>query len=146
MLSANVPFPLCRFVSDLLDSEQGGMLGRSEHSFSSFKEVISDLKQMMDNPEKFLHDSSPDRWKLSFGDKLYGREQDTRAFMNAAERMTTVMDDPIFGGLVKVIGKRREVIMVSGHSGSGKSRLVTSGGSSLEKRGWRFLRCKFDRT
>ena len=35
--------------------------------------------------------------------------------------------------------------MISGNSGAGKSRLVKLGGMSLEKRGWRFLRCKFDR-
>ena len=147
MLDAGVPFPLCRFISDLIDNEydEDSMFGRSDHSFSSFKDVLADLKQMVDNPEKFLHDSSPDRWKLAFGDKLYGRGQDIKAIMEASERVAPIKDDPIFTDLMKLIAKRAEVVMVSGHSGAGKSSLVRWGGAGLEKRGWRILRCKFDR-
>ena len=97
---------------------------------------------MVDNPDAFLHASSPDRWKLVFGEKLYGREEATKEFMDAAERVATIRDDPIFNGLSGLMGKRKEVIMVSGHSGAGKSRLVRLGGKLLEERGWIFLRCK----
>jgi len=148
MLDANVPFPLCRFVSDLLDDDDDDhemLFGRSERSFYSLSDVLSDLKQMVDNPDAFLHASSPDRWKLVFGEKLYGREEATKEFMDAAERVATIRDDPIFNGLSGLVGKRKEVIMVSGHSGAGKSRLVRLGGKLLEERGWIFLRCKFDR-
>ena len=141
MLEANVPFPLCRLVSDLLDDEDA-MLGRSEQSFSSFADVLSDLEQMVDNPDGFLHASSPDRWKLVFGEKLYGRDGEMKNFINAADRVASLRHDPIFEGLS---GLSREVVMVSGNSGAGKSRLVKLGGLSLKKRGWRFLRCKFDR-
>jgi len=144
MLDANIPFPLVRFISDLLDNEHNRMF-RTDHSFSTLKDVVSDLKQMVDNPNDFLHASSPDRWKLVFGDKLYGRDGDTMAFMDAADRVANVQDDPLFGGLLRLTGKKREVIMVSGHSGAGKSQLVKSGGALLEKRGWWSLRCKFDR-
>ena len=144
MLDANIPFPLCRFISGLLDDEHETVF-RSERSFSSFNDVLSDLKQMMENPTDFLHASSPDQWKLVLGDKLYGRDGDTKAFMDAADRVATIQDDPLFGSLLDLMGKRREVIMISGHSGAGKSQLVRSGGALLEKRGWRFLRCKFDR-
>jgi len=142
MLDANLPFPLCRFISDLLDD---GSMFRSDHAFSSFEDVVSDLKQMMDNPDRFLHASSPDRWKLVFGEKLYSRDDDMKAFMDAAERVGSIWDDPIFEGLACLKGRKREVVMVSGHSGAGKSQLVRSCGSFLEKRRWRFLRCKFDR-
>jgi len=148
MLEALVPFPLCRLVSDLLDDDdddETSMFGRSERSFSSFSDVLADLKQMVDDPEEFLHNSNPDRWKLVFGKKLYGRGGDTKSFMDAADRVATTRDDPIFNGLNGLAGRRKEVIMVSGHSGSGKSRLVRLGGTLLEKNGWRFLRCKFDR-
>mmetsp|Transcript_20431 Transcript_20431/g.44255 ORF Transcript_20431/g.44255 Transcript_20431/m.44255 type:complete len:1572 (-) Transcript_20431:548-5263(-) len=146
MLEALVPFPLCRLVSDLLDDDdETSMFGRSERSFSYFSDVLADLKQMVDDPEEFLHNSNPDRWKLVFGKKLYGRDGDTKKFMDAADRVATTRDDPIFNGLNGLAGRRKEVIMVSGHSGSGKSRLVRLGGALLEKNGWRFLRCKFDR-
>ena len=144
MLEANVPFPLCRFVADLMDDEDA-MLGRSEQSFSSFADVLSDLKQMVDNPDRFLHGSSPNQWKLLFGEKLYGRDSEMEAFIDAADRILPMTTDPIFGMLSGLSGKRREVVMISGNSGAGKSRLVKLGGMSLEKRGWRFLRCKFDR-
>mmetsp|Transcript_11470 Transcript_11470/g.24449 ORF Transcript_11470/g.24449 Transcript_11470/m.24449 type:complete len:1640 (+) Transcript_11470:109-5028(+) len=152
MLDANIPFSLCRFVSDLLDDGYGvndgtfnAMFGRSVHSFASFSDILSDLKQMVDDPASFVHNSSPDRWKLSFGNKLYGRKDATQAILDAAERVAAIRDDPIFDGLSGLAGKRKEVVMVSGHSGAGKSHLVASGGSRLEEKGWIFLRCKFDR-
>ena len=141
MLEANVPFPLCRLISDLLDDEDA-MLGRSEQSFSSFADVLSDLTQMVDNPDGFLHASLPNRWKLVFGEKLYGRDGEMKNFINAADRVASLKHDPIFEGLS---GLSREVVMVSGNAGAGKSKLVKLGGLSLKKRGWRFLRCKFDR-
>jgi hypothetical protein len=136
MVDAGIPFPLCRFVSDLMDDHRGGVI-RSDNSFSSFKDVFSDLKQMVDHPEGFLHWSSPDRWKLDLGEKLYGRDDDMKAFMNAA--------DQVANGNSWFAGMKSAVIMVSGNSGSGKSQLVRAGGLCLEKKGWRFLRCKFDR-
>ena len=144
MLHANVSFPLCRFVSDLLDDGLA-VSERSERSFISFSDVEADLKQMKENPAAFLHASSPDRWKLVFGEKLYGRDAQSRALMDAADRISITDADPLFGGLVGIAGRRKEVVMVAGNSGSGKSKLVRSGGASLEKKGWRFLRCKFDR-
>lgn len=144
MLGAGIPFPLCRFVSDLF-VDRDGSLFRSERSFTSYRDVIMDLKQMMDSPDGCLHASSPDRWKLTFGDKLYGRSSNLEAFMDAANRVSSLRRDPIFDMLAGLKGKRREVVMVSGHSGAGKSRLVRVGSARLEEKGWRFLRCKFDR-
>jgi hypothetical protein len=136
MVDAGIPFPLCRFVSDLMDDHRGGVI-RSDNSFSSFKDVLSDLKQMVNDPEGFLHWSSPNRWKLDLGKKLYGRDDDMKAFMNAADQVADIN--------AEFAGMKSAVVMVSGQSGSGKSQLVRAGGLYLEKRGWRFLRCKFDR-
>lgn len=145
MLDAGIPFPLCRFVSDLMDDDYGGVF-RSEHSFSSFKDVLSDLKKMVDDPERFLLWSSPDRWKLDFGKKLYGRDAHMKVLMDAADQVARSPDDPMpYYGHSGLAGMRSEVIMVSGHSGSGKSQLVRVGGLCLENKGWRCLRCKFDR-
>ena len=127
-----------------MDDDHGGVF-RSEHSFLLFKDVLSDLKQMLDDPEGFLHCLSPDRWKLDFGNKLYGRDADMKAFMDVADQVASSRDDPIPDGYSGLLAMRTAVIMVSGHSGSGKSQLVRVGGLCLEKRGWRFLRCKFDR-
>ena len=140
MIDAGVPLPMRRFISDLVDDKQGGIF-RSQHSFTSFEDVLLDLKQMMDNPNVFLHESIPDRWKLDFGEKLYGRDAELQCLMDAATRvMTNYGDDPSKLNLIKT-----EVVMVSGEPGAGKSRLVRFGGTQLEKRGWCFLHCKFDR-
>ena len=66
--------------------------------------------------------------------------------MIAADRVTFVREGALGDRLTRLIsGKKSEVVMVSGHSGAGKSRLVSLGGVGLQKRGWLFLRCKFDR-
>jgi hypothetical protein len=145
MLDAGIPLPMRRFISDLLGDEQGGMF-RSDRAFTSFEDVLSDLKQMVINPDIFLHGTTSDRWKVVFDDKLYGRDAATEALMIAADRVTFVREGALGDRLTRLIsGKKSEVVMVSGHSGAGKSRLVSLGGVGLQKRGWLFLRCKFDR-
>ena len=66
---------------------------------------------MIKHPEAFLHSSATDKWKLEFGEKLYGREREIEALLDAARHVTTSYDDPIFDS---VFLKRQEVIMVSG--------------------------------
>ncbi|KAL7430231.1 hypothetical protein ACHAXH_004516 [Discostella pseudostelligera] len=144
MDDAGIPLPMKRFIVDLMGDEHAGIF-RSEHSFTSFEDVVSDLKQMMDNPDEFLHGSVPVKWKLDFGDKLYGRGAEMDALMNAANRVVSDETDPLLSRVVRSNLKKTEVVMVSGSPGAGKSRLVRLGGTQLEKRGWCFLQCKFDR-
>ncbi|KAL7427037.1 hypothetical protein ACHAXH_001319 [Discostella pseudostelligera] len=147
MVDASVPFPMRRFISDLLSDENGGIF-RSDHSFASFEDVLSDLTQMSNNPDVFLHGSNPDRWKLVFGDKLYGRDVEMEVLTNAADRVINIVgndDDSSIGRVAKSKWNKTEVVMVCGSPGAGKSRLVRLGGAQLEKRGWRLLQCKFDR-
>ena len=40
-----------------------------------------DLKQMLDNPDVYLHGTAPDRWKLDFGEQLYGRAAELKALV-----------------------------------------------------------------
>lgn len=144
MLDAGVPFPLCRFVADLLDNEHGSVF-RSEYSFSSFRDVMSDLNQMISHPNEFLYGVSPDRGRI-VGERLYRREGAMEAFFDAVGHATgTIINDPLYDGLTSLMGKKTSVIMVSGHPGAGKSCLVRLGGKCLEKNGWRFLQCEFDR-
>jgi len=144
MADAGIPLPMKRFITDLMGDEHAGIF-RSEHSFTSFEDVVSDLKQMMDNPDVFLHGSVPVKWKLDFGDKLYGRGAEMEALMDAANRVVSSETDPLLSRVVRSNLKKTEVVMVSGSPGAGKSRLVRLGGTQLEKRGWCFLQCKFDR-
>jgi ATP-dependent RNA helicase DDX31/DBP7 len=145
MLDAGIPLPMRRFISDLSGYEDGSMF-RPERAFTSFEDLLSDLKQMTINPDRFLHGTHSDRWKIVFDDKLYGREADTEALMVVADRVTRIIDKGALDDRhYRLAGKKSEIVMVSGHSGAGKSRLVRMGGASLEKRGWLFLQCKFDR-
>eukprot|EP00970_Alexandrium_tamarense_P009155 scaffold1803_cov195-Alexandrium_tamarense.AAC.31 len=147
MIDAGVPYPLCRFVADLMggDGDDGGIF-RSDDSFHSFSDVISDLEQMIELPDAFLHASATDRWRLAFGEKMYGREEETKVLLDVAGQIRSSHNDSLFGALSAFLtAKKRPMVMVSGHSGSGKSRLVREIRAPLEKQGWIFLRCKFDR-
>jgi predicted ATPase len=144
MVDAGIPLSMRRFIADLLGDEHGGIF-RSEHKFASFEDVVSDLTQMIDNPDKFLHGSVPDRWKLDFGDKLYGRDVELAALLNAANRVVRNIGGDACGSDARSKLSVTEVVMVSGTPGAGKSRLVKFGGTQLKKRGWCFLQSKFDR-
>ena len=65
--------------------------------------------------------------------------------MNAAYRVASTSDGTRSDRLSRLAMQTSEVVMVSGHSGAGKSCLVRGVGTCFEKRGWSFLRCKFDR-
>jgi hypothetical protein len=150
MIDAGIPFSMRRFIIDLLGDEQQqhDSGSRLERAFASFDDVLSDLKQMTINPDRFLHGSPSERWRIEFDDKLYGRGDEMEALMIAADRVTRRRVDAQLGENAlssRMAGKKSEIVMVSGHSGAGKSRLVKLGGACLEKKGWLFLRCKFDR-
>lgn len=148
MLDAGVPYPLCTLVADLLDGNgcDGGLF-RSDNSFTDLSEIISDLEQMLNLPDAFLHASVTDRWKIAFGEKMYGRETETETLLSIAARVRGMStNDAVLEALdPKNTETKQQVVMVSGPSGSGKSRLVIELRAPLEKQGWIFLGCKFDR-
>eukprot|EP00804_Cyclotella_cryptica_P007759 CCRYP_001367-RB/>CCRYP_001367-RB protein AED:0.13 eAED:0.13 QI:72/1/0.83/1/0.6/0.5/6/0/1635 len=143
MIKGGVPYPLCRFVVDLLGGERSdGLLFRSDNSFQSFSDVITDLKQMMEKPDAFVHLNTSDQWRLAFGEKMHGRESEKKIIMDVASMVNcTASSNPAL--LPPQIDQ--QIIMVSGDSGSGKTRLVMETMKSLENQGWLFLSCKFDR-
>ncbi|KAL3802092.1 hypothetical protein HJC23_010848, partial [Cyclotella cryptica] len=148
MLNAGVPYPLCRFTIDLLGGESSeGMVFRDDSAFDSFLDVLADLKQMMENPEAFIHLSVKDQWRLAFGEKMHGRDSEKKMIMDVASRLTgTTTNDVLFEALAALVPKnKQQVVMVTGKPGSGKSRLVMEARKSLEMTGWFFLSCKFDR-
>ncbi|KAL7548735.1 hypothetical protein ACHAWF_012024, partial [Thalassiosira exigua] len=73
-------------------------------------------------------------------DKLYFREEELGRALEVATRVSsrgTEMDGSAEGG-------SHQVLMVSGHSGTGKSHFVRELCDILGKRGWRSFHCKFD--
>jgi ATP-dependent RNA helicase DDX31/DBP7 len=148
MIDAEVPYPLCRFVVDLLGGEcSDGSLFRSDNSFDSFSDVLADLEQMMKNPEAFIHLGVRDQWKLAFGEKMHGREAEKGKLLEVASRITGVTsNDALLEALVLVHSDdKQQIVLVTGNAGAGKSHLVLETRKSLENHGWLFLCCKFDR-
>ena len=125
MLSAGVPYPLCRFTIDLLGGEDG-QLFRSDNSFESFNDVLTDLNQMMDNPDAFIHQSVEDQWNLAISDKLHGRESEMNIIMDVAAKVSGsfTKSDALFEALTLSLPKKQHILLVTGKPGSGKSRLV----------------------
>ena len=148
MIEAGVPYPLCRFVVDLLGGEcSDGLLYRSDRSFDSFLDVIADLTQMKTNPEAFIHLSVRDQCRLAIGEKMHGRETEKEKLMEVAARVTgSKSNDALFEALALAVSQnKQQIAMVTGMPGSGKSRLVMETKADLENQGWLFLECKFDR-
>ena len=148
MVNAGVPYPLCRFVVDLLGGEcSDGLLFRSDNSFESFSDALADLKQMMDNPEAFIHLAVKDQWRLAFGEKMHGREREYEKLMDAAARVSgTRSNDALFEALASIMPQnKQQVVFLSGQPGSGKSRLAMESRKDLDNRGWTFVSCKFSR-
>lgn len=148
MLNSRVPFPLCRLTVDLLGGESNdGVLFRGDNSFQSFTDVLADLQQMMDNPEVFIHLSVKDQWALALGSKFHCRQGEMNTIMDAASRVTgtSCKNDALFEALALVVPHRQQFVMVTGPSGSGKSRLVSETIKCLQEQNWCHLCCKFDR-
>jgi hypothetical protein len=104
MINVGVPYPLCRFVVDLFGGDcSNSLLFRSDNSFESFSDVLADLKQMMGNPEAFIHLSVKDQWRLAFGHKLHGRETEKGIIVDVASRITgATSNDALFEALAMV--------------------------------------------
>ncbi|KAL3786625.1 hypothetical protein ACHAWO_004443 [Cyclotella atomus] len=114
MIDAEVPYPLCRFVVDLLGGEcSDGSLFRSDNSFDSFSDVLGDLEQMMKNPEAFIHLGVRDQWKLAFGEKMHGREAEKGKLLEVASRITGVTsNDALLEALVLVHSDDKQQIVL----------------------------------
>jgi len=155
--SGKLPKSLCRLVVDLLHTST--VMGRNEHGlennqnpgscFASLSDVHSDIQQMIDFPDAFLYSSINSRWELVFGNNhMFGRKGELRQLMDAAYRIqnSTGYDQSSTPGMPHPTQRKKEVVMVNGHAGSGKSRLVQEIRKPLQAWGWTFLRCKFGKT
>lgn len=125
MLSAGVPYPLCRFTLDLIGGEDG-QLFRTDNSFESFNDVLTDMDQMMNNPDAFIHQSLEDQWNLAIGDKMHGRQSEMNIIMDVATKVTGTFakSDALFEALTLSMPKKQHIVLITGEPGSGKSRLV----------------------
>jgi hypothetical protein len=131
--NAGMPHSICRLVSDML--ENSGGLFSHDNSVASFSDAVSDLRQMVEKPKSFLYDALKMRTP-TIPKKLYCRDDALKQCLDVAQQV--VDSDSIFDR------HSRSGIMLSGCSGSGKSRLVQEVSTRLEQKGWQYLYCKFD--
>lgn len=117
-----LPPSICQLVADMLGNENAdGSLGglfRPDHLVGSFSDVISDLQQMVDEPNSFLHNSLLMRLAPVIPDKLYGRNDELQQCLEIANAVCKRKYSSAIG-----LEHSQSVIMISGHSGCGKSRV-----------------------
>lgn len=167
-----LPMHLCRFVSDLLYSSRvlekddpkgddgGGRSNLHHHHhqdsiFTSIADVHSNLKQMIDFPDAFLYGTVNSRWEIVFGSNhVFGREKEMDLLMSAVRRIECCDTEDIMSKQQQeeqnqyyTLPQQRtkEVVIISGRAGTGKSLLVQDIRKPLQGRGWIFLRCKFEK-
>jgi len=149
---AGIPSSMCRLVSDMLsnrDDSEFGSLFQYDKSASCFTDVILDLKQKIAKPIDFLYDTVRLSAKPTIRKKLYFREKELEQGFALAQRATyyrcgrtTIEEEEL--SYQEVPSIKQEVLLITGHSGSGKSSLVEELIGRLALNGWDYLHCKFD--
>lgn len=149
---AGVPSSVCRLVLDMLsnrDDAEFGTLFQYDKAASRFTDVILDLEQKAQKPSDFLWDTVRLSAKPTLRNKLYFREKELEQGITLAERavyhrrgdIAVEEDVSCFRENPAV---KQEVLLITGHSGSGKSSLVKELIGQLAETGWNYLHCKFD--
>ena len=132
------PISICRMLSDMIDI---GIDGMADSPCKALEDVIDDLKQMSYHPRLYLDDPTDEGFlsSLRFGLGCYGRTKQVSTILGVTSNLEGEKrgETPQCPDCV-------EVIFVSGIAGSGKSFLIQSVGSYLEREGWIVLGAKFE--
>ena len=125
-----LPVSLSILVSSLLSASDNTV----ETRYQSVDECEIDLTMMVSSPDRFLYDAPPDTPTgiLQISSALYGRDGHETALKSAISR------------ICNPACPAREVVLISGNSGTGKTALAEKIGSSVEDRGGYFIRGAFD--
>lgn len=119
---------------------------------TSLMDIVSDMKQMINCPERFLHANDCDDGvsigkSIEFVDCLYGRRKEIDTLFDTISRVSSqkqlLSQTPDY--YQTQAKSQREFVLISGHSGSGKSSLIRSFKNPLRRSGWCYLSCKFER-
>lgn len=130
LVSYGVPRNLSRMVIDLIMCGEGG---NEATKFQSIEGVAEELMQIISKPDLFLYDTGG-AGQLNFGSTLYGRRNETTSFLRAAALVSHDMMET----------HSRQLILVDGLPGAGKSRFVASLIRSSSEFGWIYIHAKFD--
>lgn len=127
-----IPCPLCDLVASMLDCVNGGF--SDSETYRSMSDVLVDLQLMLDKPAIFLRGIDLDKVssnELHFSDSMFGRETKLSVVTNAYKRSLLSSDE-------------KELAVVTGPAGSGKSFLSQRFGDYVTASGGLFLSAKFD--
>ena len=138
MRNKGLPLSLCHFITDLFYSSRSAIEEEdciqsktSDSFFTSLRDVQLELKQMIDSPEAYLYGTITSRWDIVFGNNhMFGREAELKQLKDVVDNTE----------------KNKELVLISGRAGTGKTRLVNEIRKTLLSKGWIFLRCKFGKT
>jgi len=131
---SRLPNPARRLVSDMLENESFGSGGlfRHDEAVASLSDVVCDVRQMVQDPKSYLHDSILMRWEPVIPeDRMYGRNDELRQCLEMARKVSESTEHS------------QSAIMISACAGTGKTTFVREVRDRLEGKGWQCLDVKF---
>lgn len=129
LLFIGIPGPICHLVFNMLDCVHGVLSGNE--SYTSMSDIAFDLQLMLDKP-KFLRGLNMEKQPtsgLQLEQLVIPRDKEIQSILDSYQ---------------KGMAGSREVVIVEGESGVGKSTLAKCAGSSIMSKGGLFLMGKFD--
>ena len=128
----NIPGPLCDLVANMIDCISNEF--SDSEAYRSMSDVLVDLQLMMDKPAIYLRGIDLDKISssdLHFSDSMFGRERELSAVTTAHQRSLLSLGE-------------KELVVITGPAGSGKSYLSKRFGDHVTASGGLFLSAKFD--
>jgi len=102
-------------------------------SFASAREVEEELREMLEQPGRYLYDAAACDGHLRFAeDRLYGRSDELATLMSAYDRVIHLKEE------------KRGIALINGYAGTGKTSLVDQILPRLESDRASLVHCKFD--
>ena len=130
---SRLPTSLQILITSLIDAVEDSETAPNQ--YKSVSDVKKDLNLMLSDPARYLYDAPPERLngRISLPEgKVYGHDEHFK-ILHAAFEATLANNN-----------HNRQVVMVCGDSGTGKSSLVEKLRAPLAEQNGRMIRCKFD--
>ena len=138
LLLSGVPSPLCHLIFNMMDCVHGDFA--ENDCYSNFNDIISDLRLMMDKPDKFL-----------WGFQTMIMDQSSTSSSGTQFQLLSGMDisrhkefESIGSSYRSCLSGYSQVVIIQGESGSGKSWVAHQVGTFIISGGGIFLTGKFD--
>ena len=140
-----IPGPLCDLIENMVNSINFGELSSNSETYRSMSDVQTDLQLMLDQPLIFLHDIDLEELftnNLHFSETLFGRESELATLKRVYRQSLSSSSSSSDGNSSSSSSK--ELVLITGPAGSGKSYLSHQFGDYVKASGGVFLSAKFD--